>query len=237
MPLSANVSTALVTGASQGIGLAIASALRNRGVRVIMVARSQDKLDRAAEQTGGIACAADLASSLHVGRLKEFVGSEFGGAPDILINAAGAFALAPVAETSMETFDLLLAANLRAPFELIRIFLPEMLKRRSGHIISIGSVAGRQAFPGNGAYSASKYGLRGLHEVLDAELKGSGVQATLIEPAATDTALWDGVDRVRNPGLPERTHMLAPAAVAEAVLFALEQQDGAAIKYMGIERS
>jgi short-subunit dehydrogenase len=202
-----------------------------------MVARSQDKLDRAAEKMGGIPYAADLASALQVGRLKEFVGSEFGGAPDILINAAGAFALAPVAETSMEVFDQLLAANLRAPFELIRLFLPEMLKRRSGHIISIGSVAGRQAFPGNGAYSASKYGLRGLHEVLDAELKGSGVHATLIEPAATDTPLWDGVDRVRNPGLPERASMLTPAAVADAVLFALEQQGGAVIKYMGIERS
>jgi short-subunit dehydrogenase len=237
MPLSADKSTALVTGASQGIGLAIASGLRARGVRVIMVARSQDKLDRAAEQTGGIPYAADLASALHVGRLQEFVGSEFGGAPDILVNAAGAFALAPVAETPMETFDQLLAANLRAPFELIRLFLPEMLKRRSGHIISIGSVAGRQAFPGNGAYSASKYGLRGLHEVLDTELKGTGVHATLIEPAATDTPLWDAVDRVRNPGLPERANMLTPAAVADAVLFALEQQDGAAIKYMGIERS
>ena len=237
MPLSADGSTALVTGASQGIGLAIASALRQRGVRVVMVARSQDKLERAAQQLGGIPYAADLASALHVGRLKEFVGSEFGGAPDILVNAAGAFALAPVAETSMEIFDQQLAANLRAPFELIRLFLPEMLKRRSGHIISIGSVAGRQAFPGNGAYSASKYGLRGLHEVLDAELKGTGVQVTLIEPAATDTPLWDSVDRVRNPGLPERAQMLTPAAVADAVLFALEQQDGAAVKYMGIERS
>jgi short-subunit dehydrogenase len=237
MPLSGERSAALVTGASQGIGLAIASALRKRGARVVMVARSQEKLDRAAREVGGIAYAADLASALHVGRLEEFVASEFGGAPDILVNAAGAFALAPVAETSMETFDQLLAANLRAPFELIRVFLPQMLKRRSGHIISIGSVAGRQAFPGNGAYSASKYGLRGLHEVLDAELRGTGVQATLIEPAATDTPLWDGVDRVRNPGLPERAHMLTPAAVADAVLFALEQQDGAGIKYMGIERS
>jgi short-subunit dehydrogenase len=236
MPLSGD-STALVTGASQGIGLAIASALRARGARVILVARSQDKLDRVAAQTGGTPYAADLASALHVSRLEEFVRAEFGGAPDVLVNAAGAFALAPVAETPMETFDQMIAANLRAPFELIRLFLPEMLKRRAGHIISIGSVAGRQAFPGNGAYSASKYGLRGLHEVLDAELKGTGVRATLIEPAATDTPLWDGVDRARNPGLPDRAHMLAPAAVADAVLFALEQQDGAAIKYMGIERS
>lgn len=202
-----------------------------------MVARSQDRLDDAAAQIGGIPFAADLASALHVGRLKEFVAFEFGDAPDVLVNAAGAFALSPIAETSVETFDLLIAANLRAPFELISLYLPQMLKRRSGHIISIGSIAGRQAFPANGAYSASKFGLRGLHEVLDVELKGSGVRATLVEPAATDTPLWDGVDHSKNPGLPERSQMLAPAAVAAAVLFALEQPDGAAVKYMGIERS
>jgi NADP-dependent 3-hydroxy acid dehydrogenase YdfG len=236
MPLSADA-TALVTGASQGIGFAIAGALRARGARVIMVARSRERLEQAAAGIGGTAFAADLASSEHVARLADFVGREFGGAPDVLVNAAGAFALAPVAETGLDVFDQMIAANLRAPFELIRLYLPEMLKRGSGDIITIGSIAGRQAFPGNGAYSASKYGLRGLHEVLDAELKGTGVRATLIEPAATDTALWDAVDRTRNPGLPERHQMLEPAAVANAVLFALEQPDSAVVKYMGVERS
>ena len=237
MPLSGERTTALVTGASQGIGLAIATGLRARGVRVIMVARSKDKLENAAAGIGGLAFAADLASGLQLSRLREFVGAECAGAPDILVNAAGAFALGPVAETTVETFDLLLAANLRAPFELIRAFLPEMLKRRSGHIISIGSIAGRQAFPGNGAYSASKFGLRGLHQVLDLEVRGTGVRATLIEPAATDTPLWDSIDRAHNPGLPDRADMLSPAAVADAVLFTLEQPAGAAVKYMGIERS
>lgn len=236
MPLSAD-STALVTGASQGIGFAIARALRARGARVVMVARSRDRLDQAAAQIGGTAFAADLASALHVARLAEFVAAEFGDAPAILVNAAGAFALAPVAETGLDVFDQMVGANLRAPFELIRLYLPDMLKRGSGDIITIGSIAGRQAFPGNGAYSASKYGLRGLHEVLDVELKGTGVRATLIEPAATDTTLWDGVDRTRHPGLPERHQMLAPAAVANAVLFALEQPDSAVVKYMGVERS
>lgn len=235
MALSAD-STALVTGASQGIGLAIARALRGRGARVVMVARSRDRLETAAAEIGGTAFAADLSRSQDVAGLAAFVREEF-GVPGTLVNAAGAFELAPVAETGLDVFDRMIAANLRAPFELIRLYLPEMLKRGSGDIITIGSIAGRQAFPGNGAYSASKFGLRGLHQVLDLELKGTGVRATLIEPAATDTALWDGVDRARNPGLPERHQMLEAAAVANAVLFALEQPDSAVVKYMGVERS
>ena len=157
--------------------------------------------------------------------------------PDIIVNAAGAFALAPVAETSLESFDSILAANLRGPFLLIRTFLPRMLTRGSGHIVSIGSIAGRQAFPGNGAYSASKFGLRGLHAVLDAELKGSGVRATLVEPAATDTDLWDAVDRKTNPGLPERSAMLSAEAVADAVMFVLTRPAETHINYLGVERS
>ena len=229
--------TALVTGASQGIGLAVASALRARGVRVVMVARSMDRLTAAATGIGGIPFAADVSGSAGIDSLTGFLRSEFAAAPDVLVNAAGAFSLAAVAETPIEAFDALVAANLRAPFELIRRYLPDMLKRGSGDIITIGSIAGRQAFPGNGAYSASKYGLRGLHEVLDVELKGTGVRATLIEPAATDTELWDSVDREKNPGLPERNQMLDPAAVAEAVLFAIERPNAAVVKYMGIERS
>lgn len=237
MPSSADAGTALVTGASRGIGLAVAGVLRARGKRVIMVARSHARLEAAAAGVGGIAFAADLASSLHQQRLEEFVRAEFGGAPDVLVNSAGAFDLKPVAETAVESFDLMIAANLRAPFAQIRTWLPDMLARGSGHIVSIGSISGRQAFPGNGAYSASKFGLRGLHEVLDVELKGTGVVATLIEPAATDTPLWDTIDHGRNPGLPQRAQMLAPAAVAEAVAFAIDQPRGAVVKYLGIERS
>jgi NAD(P)-dependent dehydrogenase (short-subunit alcohol dehydrogenase family) len=157
--------------------------------------------------------------------------------PDILVNAAGAFGLAPVSETSVASFDRMLATNLRGPFLLIRALLPRMLARGSGHIVSIGSVAGRQAWPGNGAYSASKFGLRGLHAVLDTELKGTGVRATLVEPAATDTPLWDAVDRQQNPGLPAPGAMLQPQAVADAVLYVLTRPVETHINYLGLERS
>ena len=127
-----------------------------------------------------------------------------------MVNSAGAFELAPIAETSVESFDRQMAVNLRAVFLLAHTFLPGMLERRSGDIVTIGSIAGRQAFAANGAYAASKFGVRGLHGVLQAELKGTGVRATLIEPAATDTGLWQAIDRREHTQLPEPGDMLSP---------------------------
>lgn len=212
---------ALVTGGTRGIGAAIMTTLRRAGCEAIAVARHAD--------AGAVA--ADVTRKEDVDRLAARY------QPDVLINAAGAFGMAPVAETSVENFDRILATNLRGPFLLIRAFLPPMLARGSGHIVSIGSVAGRRAFPSNGAYAASKFGLRGLHEVLDTELKGTGVRATLIEPAATDTALWEGIDRQSHPGLPERDAMLSPEAVADAVLYVLSRPAQTHINYLGVERS
>jgi NADP-dependent 3-hydroxy acid dehydrogenase YdfG len=212
---------ALVTGGTRGIGECIVASLRAQGCEVVSVAR---------QATAG-SVSADVTVPAEIERLAEQHD------PEIVINAAGAFALAPVAETSLESFDRMLAVNLRGPFLLIRACLPRMLARRSGQIVSIGSVAGRQGFPSNGAYAASKFGLRGLHAVLDAELKGTGVRATLVEPAATDTALWDSVDRGQHAGLPERDAMLSPQAVADAVLYVLTRPAQTHINYLGLERS
>jgi len=212
---------ALVTGGTRGIGRAIAATLRGAGCEVTVVARGVP--------ADGVV--ADVTKTEDIERLTQSQN------PDIIVHAAGAFELAPIAQTSVESFDRILAANLRGAFLLIRAFLPRMLARGSGHIVSIGSIAGRQALPGNGAYSASKYGLRGLHAVLDVELKGTGVRSTLIEPSATDTELWDQVDRERNPGLPRREAMLAPEAVADTVLYVLTREEQTHINYLGLERS
>ncbi len=212
---------ALVTGGTRGIGAAIVEVLRRKGCQVTPVARTA---------APGVEVA-DVTSADDVARLA----ASF--EPDILINAAGVFELAPVAETSPDTFDRALATNLRGPFLLIRAFLPRMLARGAGQIVSIGSIAGRQAFPHNGAYAASKFGLRGLHEVLDTELRGTGVRCTLVEPAATKTPAWEGIDRDRNPGLPEPGAMLSPAAVADAVAYVLTRSPGTHINYLGLERS
>jgi NADP-dependent 3-hydroxy acid dehydrogenase YdfG len=142
-----------------------------------------------------------------------------------------------MAETPVVVFDAALATNVRAPFSLIHALLPAMIERGSGHIVTIGSIAGRQPFAGNGAYAAGKFAIRGLHGVLDAELRGTGVRTTLVEPAATDTGLWDAIDHEKNPGLPERSAMLRPEAVADAVLFALSRAPDVAIRNIILEHS
>lgn len=230
-------SRALVTGASGGIGRACALRLAEAGARVAVNGRRARELDQLAAQIGGVAVSGGLHGEQEVARIVEAVTRALDATPDILVNAAGAFRLAPIAETSPQTFGEHLAVNLSAPFLLIRAVLPEMLRRGSGHILSVGSVAGRQAFPNNGAYSASKFGLRGLHAVLDAELRGSGVRATLVEPAATDTPLWHAIDSSANPGLPAADAMLRPEDVADAVLYAVTRPPHVDVRNLILERA
>ncbi len=229
--------TAVVTGATGGIGASVARRLAAGGARLVLIARNAGRLDAIAGETGGLPAACDVSDAAAVAALAARLHEAWGDGPDIVVNAAGAFALAPVAGTDVEQFERHLAVNLRGPFLMMRAFLPAMLGRAAGHIVSIGSVAGRQAYPENGAYSASKFGLRGLHAVLDQELRGTGVRATLVEPAATDTAIWDGIDRAAHPGLPGRERMLDADAVADAVLFALTRSPETGIPTISVERS
>jgi NADP-dependent 3-hydroxy acid dehydrogenase YdfG len=226
---------ALVTGASRGIGRATAELLHAAGARLVLVARG-GVLDEVAAGLGADAVPADLADADAVAALADAVQARH-GAPDLVVHAAGAFTLARVADTEVAAFDRLLAVNLRAAFLLARAFLPGMVARGSGQLVSIGSIAGRVGFPANGAYSASKFGLRGLHAVLDAELRGSGVRATLIEPAATDTGLWDAIDGERHPGLPARAAMLRARDVAEAVLFAVTRPPDTVVRNIILDRN
>jgi NADP-dependent 3-hydroxy acid dehydrogenase YdfG len=227
--------TALVTGASRGIGLAVARGLAAAGAWVGMVARGREALERAARGVGGHAIAADVSSAEGVHILATYVAELLGDAPDLVVMAAGAFALERLDRAAPEDLDRMLDTNLRGPFLLVRALLPGMLARGSGHFVTVGSVAGRVAYPENGAYAASKFGVRGLHEVLRAEVRGTGVRATLVEPAATDTPLWDPIDPDRRDDLPSRASMLRPDDVARAVLFAATQPPGVQISSIAVE--
>lgn len=227
--------TALVIGASRGIGGATARALAEAGCWVGMVARGEAELAAAAAEVGGHAIPADVSSPGAVHTLGTYVAELLGDAPDLLVNAAGAFSLAPVADTEPDAFEAILAANLRGPFLVARAFLPPMLRRGSGHLVHVGSVAGRRALAGNGAYAASKFGLRGLHEVLVEELRGTGVRSTLIEPGATDTALWDALNPDTDAALPSRSAMLRPEDVAEAIMWAVSRPAHVRIPTLTIE--
>src|SRR5256885_12729798 len=111
-----------------------------------------------------------------------------------MVNNAGRFALAVVERTSVMEFANTLQVNLTSQFAFLHDFLPEMRARGSGHIVTIGSIADRHAFTENAAYATSKFGVRGLHEVLREEVRGSGVRATLVSPSPVATQLWDEVD-------------------------------------------
>jgi NADP-dependent 3-hydroxy acid dehydrogenase YdfG len=230
--------SAVVTGATHGIGLAVARALANEYM-VIMIARRADPLQAAARDIGDPAHAlpCDLADAAATASAVERIKAMTDGAPDLLVNNAGLFKLSPVDSTSPEEFSASLELNLAAPFRLIRAFLPEMRKRARGHVVSIGSIADRVPFPENGAYSAAKFGLRGLHAVLRAELAGSGVRSTLVSPAPVDTPLWDDVNPDEREGFTPRSAMLRPEDVASAVLYAVSQPVTVNVDELRLSRS
>lgn len=229
--------TALVTGASRGIGRAVAMDLAAAGASVWCLARSQAALDDLASEIDGTALVADLADDVAVWDAVDRLTDSVGGAPDIVVNAAGLFAVGPAHETTVETFDRQIGINLRGTFLVCRAVLPGMLERGSGLLVNVGSVAGRRAFSGNSVYSASKFGVRGYHEVLLEELRGSGVRATLIEPAATNTEIWDPFRPDEDPNLPDRSQMLAAEDVAAAVRFVATRPDEVRVPLLQIERA
>jgi NAD(P)-dependent dehydrogenase (short-subunit alcohol dehydrogenase family) len=211
-PLDGQV--ALVTGASRGIGAAVAAALRDAGARVVRVARSLE----AGAHGGFDDLPCDVSDTAAVARLADNVLADI-GTPDIVVNNAGVFNRVPFEQTSVAELQRFLAINLSGPFAVARAFLPAMHRRGNGLLVNVGSVADHRAFPENSIYSTSKFGLRGLHETLAAEYRGTGVRCTLISPGPTDTPIWDAVDPENRRGTVPRHAMLQPADVAEAVLF------------------
>ncbi len=216
--------SAVVTGASRGIGAGIATALSASGARVALIARNQSTLkERASQIKDSIAITADVTDPRSVEQATARIRSEL-GVPDIIVNNAGIFSVAVAEETSAEQFMTMLNTNLVAPFLFVRTFLGEMKKRGSGDIVTIGSIADRTIYSGNVAYSAAKFGLRAVHEVLRTELRGTGVRTSLISPAATNTDIWNDVtvtDPVTRPH--SKRPMLEPTDVVAAVMFALNQ--------------
>lgn len=203
---------AVVTGASRGIGAATADLLARAGARVVRVARSlpagpHSFIDMPCDLTDAAAWRAASAKILEL------------GPPALVVSNAGAFVMKLLHETTQADFDAQLDINLRAPFAVARALLPAMRAAGRGTFIHVGSVADHSAFPENAAYAASKFGLRGLHEVLVAEYRGTGVRLSLLSPGPTDTAVWDPIDPDHQPHLPDRASMLRPSDVSEAVLF------------------
>lgn len=222
-PRGLEARTIVVTGASRGIGLATARALTEARGRVLCLARPGERLNSAVSSLGYAATAVpcDLSSNDDIDRAVESIVATCGGAPDALVQAAGVFPLAPVEKTTPGEFDGALQVNLLGPYRLAQPLTAKMRARGSGHVVTIGSVADRTAFPENVAYAASKFGARAVHEVMRDELRGSGVRVSLVSPGPVDTTIWDAIDPDHRPGFTPRAQMLRPEAVADVVLFVL----------------
>ncbi len=187
---------------------------------------------------GASAIACDLTDAHAVDRMVHQTIAELGDAPDIVVNNAGIFEVARLDQMPVELFRRVVDTNLFGPFLVVRGFVERMGARGSGHFVMLGSIADRNVFPENGAYSPAKFAARAMHEVLRDELRGSGVRATLVSPGPVDTAMWDGIqfgemERVA----PDRSNMLPAGAVAAAVLYAVSQAAGVNVDELRLSRS
>lgn len=216
--------TALVTGASRGIGLAVAEGLQAAGLRVVRLARSLR--DAKTERWIDIAC--DVTQGDDVDRALSGVAKEV-GVPDVLVNNAGIFFIKQLGETTLADFTSTLTTNLTAAFLLARAIVPKMVKRGSGHLVTIGSISDYIGFSGSTAYAASKFGLRGMHEVIRQETAKSGVRTTLVSPGPVDTDIWNAVDPDSKPGFTKRKDMMRAEDVAAAVVYAVTQPEHVAV--------
>jgi NAD(P)-dependent dehydrogenase (short-subunit alcohol dehydrogenase family) len=210
-------SVVLVTGASRGIGRAVAAAFAGEGASVVLAARSASDLDAAAREMskGGarmLTVATDVTDEKAVNALVARALGELGRV-DVLVTAAGSAAFGPLVDLEIADWDRMLSVNLRGAMICCRAVLPAMIAQRRGTIINIGSVVTSRVLTGSAAYTASKYGLLGFTRVLAEEMRPHGVRAGVLSAGATDTPLWDSIS---SP--PDRKRMLKAEQVAEAAL-------------------
>lgn len=186
----------LITGASQGIGAAIAQVFATElpGVRLALVARNEKNLRTTARECLKLGAEVelfpcDVTKEKAVAAMARAVAKHFGPV-DVLINNAGAFAMAPFVKTSVAAFDDMIATNLRSAFLVTHAFLPAMVKRKRGDVFFMSSIAGLGAYPQAAAYCAAKFGVTGLAKVLRAETKDTGVRVCCVHPGATWSPSW-----------------------------------------------
>jgi NAD(P)-dependent dehydrogenase (short-subunit alcohol dehydrogenase family) len=223
---------ALITGASRGIGLAVARAFAARGDRVMLVARGEEALRRATEEiraTGGSAwylpldvTDADACAAMAAEAQRQV------GTSEICVLSAGIGHWAPTVSMTDEQWRETMAVNVDAAFYATRAVLPPMLERGRGHIVYISSVLGRKGVPNMAAYAASKAAVAAFAESVAAEVKPAGVKVTVLYPGTTATEMRaHQTDRPQTPDITDPELQLEPEDVADAVLWATSVDDRA----------
>lgn len=224
--------SALVTGASSGIGAATVKRLRTEGLEVHAVARDKERLAKLAAETGCIPHAVD------VGVLADVEALAKGIEVDVLINNAGQSRRGNILDTTADDVDALVDINLRAVLHLTRIFVPAMVKRDRGHVINISSIAGHYAFAGgNTTYHATKAGVHSLCQQLRVDVYGSRVRITEISPARVETEVFgrllgDLAEAKRR--FFDGYEALQPEDLADAIAFAIGSPARMNVSFMEI---
>ena len=183
-----------VSGASKGIGLAIALRFASQGFNVAISARNHDSMTRIQQSHPNIQTVrADMANKAEVENVARWLNESFGPL-DVLVNNVGRFIPGQIHTESDELFEELMMTNLYSNYYLTKRVLPSMMARQSGTIFNICSIASLIAYPNSGAYSISKHALHGLSKVLREEMKPYGIRVVSVLPGATLTASWEGVN-------------------------------------------
>ncbi len=215
---------ALVTGATGGIGQAVARALTEDGYKVALVARSTDRLKALAEELGGVAYPADLTDQAEEVAARVLADH---GSVNLLFNNAGRLERGTL-DLDAAAFDRMVSLNLRAPFLLMRALAPSM--KPGARILNLSSRSGKVGFPGAGLYAASKFGLNGLNEAVYRSLSERGIRVTALCPSWVDTPMADvGGCRLR----PEER--LQPQDIVKTVRWLLSLSPSACVKEVVLE--
>ena len=222
---------ALVTGASSGIGRAIALAFLREGADLVVVARRAERLNALAEQAQhlGRACrlvTGDVREEDTASRATQAALDHFGKL-DLLVNNAGVGIYKPLEETSPDEYDTMMDSNMRSTFLFTRYVVPILTRQGSGVIINVSSIAGVMGFPGEAVYCATKFAQVGFTQALDRELRPRGIRVGVLCPGGVKTEFAIGTGRTEESVA--ASGMLEPEDVADAALLMATQRAGSRI--------
>ena len=227
--------TAVITGASSGVGKSLAIQLSDAGYKVVLAARSEDKLNAIAEEIqkmGGncLVVPTDVSQPEQINNLKDRT-LEYGDV-FVVINNAGLGKFCKIEDVTLEDWNRQLDVNLRASFLVSQAFIPGMKRRKKGTLVFMNSVAGKKGYPYSAAYVASKYGMRGLADSLREELREDNIKVISIHSGAVDTPFWDGAG-VNFP----REEMLDTNTLAQSIVHAIQSPGNFTIEELVVRRT